>query len=119
MDQTLVRTLPYIIPRRTVKANTQAALILGTRGLRASQLQRLPPHDLRVDAALVVRHARVVRVVVELLLLHPRVNHHGRRHRLAASPHLVPAVLSAGEVREVAAHLVPLVPHQSTRAVGQ
>ena len=118
-DKCLVWAFSNVVPRRIIEANGQASLFLHTRRSSAPELKRLSPHNLRVDAAPVVGDARVVGVVVELLLLHPLLNRHARRHRRAPCQELVRAVLAGAQVRELAPQFVPLVPRQLARHVRQ
>jgi hypothetical protein len=79
----------------------------GAGGLRAPDLGGAPPHHLRVRPALPPRRARVVAVVVELALRHPR-RHHLARVRPVARPPLVRAARAAAHVRERAPTLPPV-----------
>lgn len=75
--------------------------------------------DLRVHTTLVIRIAGVVGVVVKALLLDPLFHGGAWGHHLPAGHQLVATVLAVRQVGELAAHLVPLVPHQPARQIGQ
>lgn len=118
-DRSLVRFLSDDISRGIIEADSQARLVAAALRLSATQLRRLPPHHLSVHPTPVVRQARVVVVVIELLLRDPRLHRRARRHGETAGPELVPAVSAIGQVGEAAVLFVPLKPRRQAGGFGQ